>query len=131
MNRVVIAILSTVLVTACAADATEEGETEWSASGERQALTFRLVASEPPTEGTNDFELVVTGERADEVDIFARAVMPAMSHGEFPIQVDPLGGGHFQLMGVELSMPGAWHIAIQADGTGEVVDWAELEIEVP
>jgi hypothetical protein len=86
------------------------------------ALSIQVTATpDPPTVGTNSFELTITrtadGSTVDGLTVAVVPYMPSMGHGtSAPPTVIAEGGGKYLVSNVYLFMPGVWELKTTISG---------------
>jgi hypothetical protein len=88
---------------------------------------------EAPVRGENRFDLEIvqtdTGAAVEGLSLAVTPWMPAMGHGtSVRPSVSDVGGGHYQIDGVYLFMPGLWELRIAI--TGSIRDDAAPRFEI-
>ncbi|MBR56693.1 MAG: hypothetical protein CMH54_01400 [Myxococcales bacterium] len=106
-------------------------------SGVNGLVHVRLMESTPIPEYTDLYTWTVEvvdldGEPITGATVVAEPRMPGHGHGTFPPFTDAveIGGGSYQLVDMDLFMPGVWQVTIRittADGDDEVAYDFDLE----
>ena len=99
-------------------------------AGEKGVFKVRLLLSDPIPQDTGFYDWtmeVLTSDDAPVVgaSVTARPTMPAHGHGTFPPQtlaVEEGESGQYQLLNLDLFMPGVWRVEINLESSDGLRD---------